>query len=296
LTGIEQARDNLSSPMGRSDLKPVTFGSPVFRRMEFAGMEITDLRFPAGLFLQPHVHERTVFAVTIDGGWDSVIMNRPRDCRPGLVLTEPAGERHANHFGNRGAHVLIVQADPERDEHIRPCQRLLSEINLLPHPEVASLARSIAAELADPDPFSALAVQSATLEMFLLAARAAAVPVRQSSPPLWLRRAMELAHETYRSPWSLDRFAATIGVHPAHLSRAFRSQYGCSLGAYIRRLRMAWAGEQLASSQTPISRIAAEAGFADQSHFTRAFTRHSRMTPGAYRRAMSSRVLPEEQD
>ncbi|MBX9599374.1 MAG: AraC family transcriptional regulator [Bryobacteraceae bacterium] len=282
--------------MVRSDLKPVTFGSPVFRRMEFAGMEILDLQFPAGLFLQPHVHERTVFAVTIDGGWDSVIMNQPRDCKPGVVLTEPAGERHANHFGSRGARVLIVQADPDRDEYVRPCRKLLSEIHLLPHPEVTALARGIATELADPDPFSALAVQSATLEMFLLAARAATVPERHSSPPLWLQRAMEMARETYRSHWSLDRFAAAIGVHPAHLSRAFRNQYGCSLGAFIRRLRMEWAGEQLASSETPISRIAAEAGFADQSHFTRAFTKHSRMTPGAYRRAMSSRVLPQNQD
>lgn len=273
--------------MTQHDLKPVTYGSPSFRRAHFRGFDVTDIRFEAGTVLDPHTHDRTVFAVTIEGVWDSVMLGRPRDCRPGVVLTEPAGERHANHFGAGGARVLIVQADPGDDDRLRPCARLLTGIHVLPQQEVTSLARRVAAELANPDPFAALAVESATLEMFLLAARAEDRAHRH--PPAWLRRARELAHDGFRADWSLDGFAAVLAVHPAHLSRAFRREYGVTLGGYIRRLRLEWAAQRLTASSEPISRIASEAGFADQSHFTRAFTKFARLSPGAYRRSMRAR-------
>lgn len=269
------------------DLKPVTYGSPSFRRARFRGFDVTDIRFAAGLVLEPHTHDRTVFAVTMEGAWDSVMLGRPRDCRPGLVLTEPAGERHANHFGAAGARVLIIQADPTDDDRLRPCARLLTGIHVLPQQEVTSLARRVAAELADPDPFAALAVESAALEMFLLAARAETRTHRQ--PPAWVRCARDLAHDCFRTDWSLDAFAAVLAVHPAHLSRAFRREYGVTLGDYIRRLRLEWAAQRLSASSEPISRIAVEAGFADQSHFTRAFTKFARVTPGAYRRSRRAR-------
>ena len=262
--------------------KPVTFGSPSFRVADFAGLQVSDIGFPAGLVLPPHTHERAVFAVTIAGEWDSVMLNRPQDCRPGMILTEPAGELHANHFGARGARVVLIQADPKREELLRPCRQLLNEINLIPQPEVTALARRIAAELAAPDELTPLAVEAATLEMFLVAARAAAP--KRPSIPTWLRRAREMAHDNFRSEWSLGSFAAALGVHPAHLSRAFGREYGAPVGAYIRRLRMQWAAGQLASTNAPISAIALEAGFTDQSHFTRAFVKFSRLTPAAYRR------------
>jgi AraC family transcriptional regulator len=274
---------NRKTFMAHSQSKPVTFGSPSFKVANFAGLQVSDIGFPAGLVLPAHTHEHAVFAVTIAGEWDSVMLNRPRDCRPGVVLTEPAGERHANHFGARGARVILIQADPAREELLRSCRQLLNEINLIPQPQVTALAWRIAAELAAPDKLSALAVEAASLEMFLVAARTIA-PRR--SAPVWLRRAKEMVHDRFRSEWSLHSFAAELGVHPAHLSRAFGREYGAPVGAYIRRLRMQWAAEQLAFTNAPISVIALEAGFTDQSHFTRAFVRFSGLTPAAYRREM----------
>jgi AraC family transcriptional regulator len=201
-----------------------------------------------------------------------------------MVLTEPAGERHSNHFGARDSRVVLIQADPLREELLRPCRRLLDQINVIPQPEVTALARGIARELATPDALSPLAIEAATLEMLLISARACVT--RRRPMPAWLRRARELAHDGFRSSWSLGDFATQLNVHPAHLSRAFRREYGAPLGVYIRRLRMQWAAERLVSSDAPISEIALEAGFTDQSHFTRAFATYAGMAPGAYRREL----------
>ena len=72
-------------------------------------------------------------------------------------------------------------------------------------------------------------------------------------------------------------------MHPGHLARVFRVKYGTSVGAYVRGLRLTWAAERLADSDDAIARIAYEAGFFDQSHFTRMFRRHFGFTPHAYR-------------
>jgi AraC-like DNA-binding protein len=59
-----------------------------------------------------------------------------------------------------------------------------------------------------------------------------------------------------------------------------------SVNAYARALRLEWASVAIASTDDPLARVAADAGFADQSHFTRWFKRHRGVTPGRYRARM----------
>jgi AraC family transcriptional regulator len=65
----------------------------------------------------------------------------------------------------------------------------------------------------------------------------------------------------------------------------FRDFYGKSPGEYLRQLRLDWAEAQMRITDAPLSQIALQAGFADQSHFTRTFKRHTGLTPGKYRQA-----------
>ncbi|TML40685.1 MAG: helix-turn-helix transcriptional regulator [Actinobacteria bacterium] len=104
-----------------------------------------------------------------------------------------------------------------------------------------------------------------------------------------LRSAEELLRARLSDRLGLGELAETVGVHPAYLARAFRAHYGLSVGEYGRRLRLAWAAAELAGGETPLAEIATEAGFADQSHFTRVFKRHVGATPARYRERTRSR-------
>jgi AraC-like DNA-binding protein len=53
-------------------------------------------------------------------------------------------------------------------------------------------------------------------------------------------------------------------------------------------LRLDFAARQLATSSASLAEIASAAGFADQSHFTKAFQRATGMTPGEWRRHFRS--------
>jgi AraC family transcriptional regulator len=217
---------------------------------------------------------------------------RPRASTPGMLLTEPAGERHANHFGRSGARVLIIQPDPvARGETLRACGDLLGRVNHVKAAVPHALARRLSAEIRHPDTTSPLAIEALALELLAAAAQIEERAPTRGRPPRWLRSVVEYLQAHLLDTPDLAALTAIAGVHPAHLTRVFRRHLGQSMSSYLRRLRVNWAAERLASTDTPIADIAAAAGFADQSHFTREFHRQLGMPPGRYRRYMEAGPL-----
>jgi AraC family transcriptional regulator len=94
----------------------------------------------------------------------------------------------------------------------------------------------------------------------------------------------EVLRTHFANPPKLAELANLAGVHPAHLSRSFHSHYSCTIGGYVRQLRVEFACRQLAQTDEPIAEIALEAGFAHQAHFSTAFKRQTGRTPAEVRR------------
>jgi AraC family transcriptional regulator len=141
------------------------------------------------------------------------------------------------------------------------------------------VATRIRRELALPDAFTPLAVEGLALELTAIAGRSRA----PAPADRWAEQAHSLLRERFREAVTPREIAREIGVHPAHLARVFRTRYGESLGEHIRRLRIQWAAEQMIIAKVPLAILAVEAGFCDQSHFTRAFRRHYGVTPARFR-------------
>jgi len=81
---------------------------------------------------------------------------------------------------------------------------------------------------------------------------------------------------------SLDDLARAAGLSRCHLLRVFQEATGMPPHAYHNQLRVDLAKRLLAEG-LDISRVAAEAGFADQSHLTRVFKQYTGATPSQYR-------------
>lgn len=265
---------------------PITLGSVGSRRADTDGFLVTWVRFPPGARLPLHTHERATVAVILNGSFDGLMRGASRPCPASTVLTEPPGELHGNQFERAGADVLTVQPDPARAELLEPFAGVLSEVNHMRDLGVASVARRAAGELRTPDSVTPLAVEGLVLELLALAARLrkASTIGAERRPPRWLAEARALLHDRYRENLRLGDIATAVGVHPVHLARVFRLSYGTPVGSYARGLRLTWAAGRLRDSGDSIAQIALEAGFFDQSHFTRAFKQHFGRTPLAYRR------------
>lgn len=276
--------------MLRESAVPVSQWSPRFRAREVPRCLVTHVWFPPGVVLAPHVHDRPTFAVILEGGFDLTLAmgigDRTLACPAGTVLTQPAGERHANHIAPDGARGVVLQFDTANDALPARCLALLDRINHFRDGPIAAAAWSLARELAAPDDVTPLAIEGLVLEILAEAAR---LDQRIGRPhgklPTWLIRSTELVHARFREHLRIDEIAHAAGVHPAHLAAVFRRVHRMPLGSYVRRLRVDWAADRLIGTNNPISAIAAEAGFADQAHLTRLFRRVTGVTPAAYRRA-----------
>jgi AraC-like DNA-binding protein len=78
---------------------------------------------------------------------------------------------------------------------------------------------------------------------------------------------------------SLPELAQTLAVSPHHLSRVFREVTGHTISRHRMRLRARSALERIAGGDPNLSGLAAELGFADQSHLCRVLGEETGMTP-----------------
>lgn len=77
--------------------------------------------------------------------------------------------------------------------------------------------------------------------------------------------------------------AKMCGLSVRAFERQFQSAYGVTPHEYVRNLRVRMSCQALVFSQKPLAEIAADFGFADQSHFTKEFRRLMDETPRSYR-------------
>lgn len=147
------------------------------------------------------------------------------------------------------------------------------------------LMRRIYAELAFSDSASRLALHGLTLELVaeLMRARSAGT----AAAPAWMRTAEDYIRAHFTGPVYLECVAAAVGLHPAHLSRAFRKSAGWTVGEYVRRLRVERAVGLIVRTKLPLPTIAVDAGFYDQADMTRAVKRCTGLTPAAHRREVN---------
>ena len=104
-----------------------------------------------------------------------------------------------------------------------------------------------------------------------------------------LQRCRELIIEHYARSLTLDQLAAVSGLSRYHLVRAFAKAFGIAPHGYLIHVRIEKARKLLAAGM-PAASVAAETGFADQSHFSHHFTQVTGITPGQYVRG---RVRPQ---
>jgi AraC family transcriptional regulator len=110
-------------------------------------------------------------------------------------------------------------------------------------------------------------------------------PAKGGLAPWQERRAKEMLLAHIDGRIGLDGLAQACGLSRSHFARAFKASTGTSPLQWLSVQRIDRAKSLLLSSKLTIDQIAHRCGFADQSHFTRAFLRAVSATPGAWRRA-----------
>ncbi|MCB1025368.1 MAG: helix-turn-helix transcriptional regulator, partial [Acidobacteria bacterium] len=133
------------------------------------------------------------------------------------------------------------------------------------------------------DDLSAFAIEAIVLDLLVEVSRESSQNTEPNSSG-WIVKAKEYLHDSFSEPITLKNAAKAVGVHPVHLARTFRRQFGCSIGEYVRFLRVEFAKSQISSTKKPLAEIALCSGFSDQSHLSKTFKNLAGITPNEYRK------------
>jgi AraC family transcriptional regulator len=98
------------------------------------------------------------------------------------------------------------------------------------------------------------------------------------------RRAKEFMSANLQRDVSTAAVAAECSLSAGHFARAFRRSTGLSPHQWLLCRRIDEAHGLLRARRLSLAEIARACGFADQSHFTKAYARLRGITPGAWRR------------
>ncbi|MBS0234866.1 MAG: helix-turn-helix transcriptional regulator [Proteobacteria bacterium] len=98
------------------------------------------------------------------------------------------------------------------------------------------------------------------------------------------RRVKEMIATNIDGNLPLEDLARECSLSVSHFARAFRKSTGVPPHRWLLQVRIDKAKEILLDTNMALSEISLICGFADQSHFTRVFTRMEKLSPGAWRR------------
>jgi AraC family transcriptional regulator len=165
----------------------------------------------------------------------------------------------------------------------------LPPVHDLSHPPLLAVIGALQAELKSGGPGGPLLAESlgnvlAVHLLRLVAPARAGLPVDGVLPKHKLRAVIEYIHGRLDAELSLDHLAAVAHMSAYHFSRLFKNSTGLPPHQYVISRRVERAKELLRERRRPpLSEIATEVGFADQSHFTRHFKRLVGVTPRLFR-------------
>jgi AraC-like DNA-binding protein len=263
-------------------LEPGSYFGTTERRYDLGGLAVAESVFPPGLAIPPHEHTNAFFCLLLEGccttSWD----RRTWTGRPLTLTLYPAGLAHANHWHDAGGRALNVEFAHPWLERLRGRTMVLERPAEYEGGPPVWLARRLFGECRRQDDVSPLAVEGLVLELLAECSRSP-TEVPHTHPPRWLGRVRELLHDRFSENLSLAEVAAAAGVSADHLARSFRRHNGCTVGEYVRRRRVEFACRRLAATELPLVEVALDAGFTDQSHFTKTFKRLMGVTPAVFR-------------
>ncbi|MDB5851129.1 MAG: transcriptional regulator, AraC family with amidase-like domain [Rhodoferax sp.] len=101
-----------------------------------------------------------------------------------------------------------------------------------------------------------------------------------------LRQAIMLMEKNINTPLEIAVIARLVETSSRQLERVFLAETGASPSEFYRNSRLKYGRWLLTTSDSPVSAIAYECGFADASHFIRHFQQLYGVAPGRLRRAV----------
>lgn len=285
LVGLDEHPEPLDVVAARAE---VAFWRPA----DYPGLELRRARYRCHTFAR-HLHESWSLGLVLEGRTCFELSGQSWQAVAGdLVLISPGVVHDCNPAGDTPLGYWMFYLDPvlwpleSADGQLQPVWQEATYFA-----SMCQFACRLSGEgaLADEEPPADDAPQMlASLLRDMLAnwprqtyQKPCAMSVSAQPAETWLAQvAQQLANELTRTV-PLAELSVVCGISASHLNRRFAACYGLPPHRYQLQCRLD-AAKRLLLGGLPISCVAHELGFSDQSHFTRWFRRCVGATPARY--------------
>jgi AraC family transcriptional regulator len=270
--------------LGQNPAAPITpiLGQTI-ERLAFDGLNVSEVSYSPGQRLRPHAHADAIFSMVLHGFSLEQVGRDSFNVAPSLYRYHAPEETHENLVGPTGWRLFNIEVPAHWLERSSDKGQFLQRGLALTGGPMTFLIQRMLREFRFRDCNSRLVMEGLALELVSEAARAAVSYNPVGSKNKWLTQVVDRINGEFARQLTLGELACAAAVHPTHLARSFRRRFNCTIGDYVRRVRIAFACRKLQSTDVPLKELAAKAGFCNQSHFGRAFRAVVGVTPVQYR-------------
>lgn len=239
--------------------------------------KITDIQYLKGLtigttsyskeeYTSPlHYHENPHISFLLQGGHIEKRINGEFERLPSDILFCNGGEPHQ----------FITKKFPSRNINLELDYEFLRQYEISETNINEAVSKNIDAkflmlkmhkELLTNDSFTETSIQ-----MLLLSLVNDSNKLNKRNKPKWILLLIEILNDRWNEQLTLNELCTLTQVHPVTISKHFTKYFPCTLGEYVRKLKINKSIGLIKNQNRSLTDIAFECGFADQSHFTRTF-------------------------
>lgn len=224
-----------------------------------------------------HHHKNAMVSFVMQGGNVESRRQTNLERLPGSLNFYHAGEPHKNIYKVFPSKHLSLEVDQSfLDDHCLTEVRLASA--MINNPNSKFILLNILNEAIQHDRYTDSVIQSLFLSIVQ------PLQTLSKAPPNWLKQVKSLLENQWNEWPSLAQLSDSVNVHPVTISSLFNHYYHVTISDFLRILKVEHAIQMIQNSEKPLTEIALECGFSDQSHFTRVFKSKTGFLPARYRR------------
>jgi AraC family transcriptional regulator len=225
-----------------------------------------------------HYHENAHLCMLLQGKDREQRNGLTYERNSGEVFFYPAGQVHASITQDSLRKSLVIEfEDPFLKTYGLSEPQMENGLRRNPYAKFQLL--KLLHELEFTDNTTTLLIEDSLLNLF-----GTQVQHVNNNIPKWNKLVTEVLWDNWNQSISLEYLSIAVQVHPVTISKYFFKYNHCTLGEYIRRIRIEKSIPLIKNTELKLVQIAYHCGFADQSHFIRVFKETTGFLPGELRK------------
>ena len=243
------------------------------------GIAVVETEYQNKVYEGWHSHNNAHITLFLKGGTTEKRKNFSETVGPGSLLFYHSDELHLNQD------TLF----PSRNINIEVNEKILTELEI----SEAVIEKSVQNEAFTKflilkifkETLNADAFSSDTITMlFSQLSNSHAHLEKFEKSPFWVKSLQELLNDCWNENPNLQDLAQVLNLNPITISKHFPKYFGCTLGEYMRRIKINRSLSLIQSDPGNLTEIAFQCGFSDQSHFIRTFKTQTGFLPKQFQK------------